>query len=403
MPTQIFISHITVERELAALLKLRIEKHFLEQVSVFVSSDQESIQAGESWLDALQRNLTTASMAIVLCSPVSINRPWLNFEAGAAWLRKIPVVPLCHSGLEPEKLPMPLSALQGGTVSDPDTLTRLYKGIAQLVPCGCPDPDWKGYANELSGLITAGRPGEGDSADRTASAPPRLSLDDLGRSAEAGDEKAIQLIAVDQSPDAWSILMDIAVNNIDENLKILAIKGLASFHSLGDITPLCELLVQDRWQVAEACAKALGRFKNPSAIPYLIEASDQHVDWVTTQQCVTALGVFAPQQPEIICPALIRALEIASFEGKAASQSLRRYDVLALPYLLCALENGALLQGLSLALKTIVLIGDRTVLPRLKVLRDSWQENLQGTARDNMLSEINKTISQLTDTSYAAP
>ena len=370
---------------------------------MFVSSDQESIQAGESWLDALQRNLTTASMAIVLCSPVSISRPWLNFEAGAAWLRKIPVVPLCHSGLELEKLPMPLSALQGGKVSDPDTLIRLYKRIAQLIPSGCPEPDWKSYADELSGLVTASLGDESDSADRTTSAQPRLSLDDLLRSAEAGDEKAIQSIAVYQSPYAWSVLMDIAVNNIDPQLKITAIQGLASFRYPGDIIPLCELLVQDRWQVAEACAKALGRFKNSNAIPYLIKASDQHVDWITTQQCVTALGVFAPQQPEIICPALIRALELGSFEGEAASQSLLRYDALALPYLLSGLENGALLQGLSLALKTIVLIGGGAALPRLKVLRDSWQENLKGTARDMILTELDKSISRLADTPGSAP
>lgn len=403
MPTQIFISHVTVERDLAALLKQKIEKHFLGMVDVFVSSDQESIQAGESWLDALQRSLTIAGMAIVLCSPVSINRPWLNFEAGAAWLRKIPVVPLCHSGLEPEELPMPLSALQGGKVSDPETLSRLYKRIAKLIPCGEPELDWKSYANELSGLVTANHDDEGDTADRTTSAQRQLNIVNLRRSAEAGDENAVQMLALSHSPDAWSILMDIAVNNIDDQLKIAAIKGLAAFHHPGDITPLCELLVQDRWQVAEACAKALGRFKDPSAIPYLIKASDQHVDWVTTQQCATTLGVFAPQQPEIICPALIRALEVGSFEGKAASQSLRRYDAVAVPYLLGGLEKGALLQGLNLALKTIVLIGDRGALPRLKALRDNWQHNLQGAARDQMLSEIDKSISQLTDTPLSTP
>lgn len=403
MPTQIFLSHITVEHNLAALLKQKIEKHFLEQVDVFVSSDQESIQAGEPWLDALQRSLTTASMAIILCSPVSIKRPWLNFEAGAAWLRKIPVVPLCHSGLEPEELPMPLSAMQGGKVSDPETLNRLYLAIAKLIPCGCPEPDWKGYSDELSRVTISTDGDKSDPAGLRASAHQQSSIDDLRISAEAGDEKAVQSIAVYQSPEAWSALMEIAVDNIDDQLKIAAIKGLASFRSPGDITPLCELLVLDRWQVAEACAKALGRFKNPSAIPYLIKASDQHVDWLTTQECATALGIFAPQQPEIICPALIRALEIASFEGEAASQSLRRYDTFALPYLLGGLEKGALLKGLSLAMKTIVLIGDRKALPRLTALRSSWQENLEGKTREYMLSEIDKAISQLDDTPASAP
>jgi hypothetical protein len=206
MATQIFISHITAEHELAGLLKQRIEKHFLEQVDVFVSSDQESIQAGEPWLAAL-RNLTTASMAIVLCSAASVGRPWLNFEAGAAWLRQIPVVPLCHSGLEPDKLPLPLSALQGGQVADPDTLIRLYRRIATLVPCGCPDLDWTNYAGELARMTTAGPAG---TADPGASGQRQPALDDLRRIAEAGDEKAIPAIAVLQSPEAWSVLTDIA-------------------------------------------------------------------------------------------------------------------------------------------------------------------------------------------------
>jgi HEAT repeat protein len=415
VPAQIFISHITAERELAALLKEKIERHFLGLVDVFVSSDQESIKAGASWLDALQRALRTASLEIVLCSPASINRPWINFEAGAAWLQGIPVVPLCHSGLEPHNLPMPLSALQGGKLSDSSAFLRLYNRIAELVPCECPEVDMQKLAELAAALQTTGQagvsdpagptgsPAPADSAGRLAPPPERADLDQLQRAAESGNEQAVQAIAMGQLPEAWSILMDLAVNHIDEKIKIAAIRGLASFRSPGDITPLCELLVNDRWQVAEACAKALGRFKDPRAIPYLIEASDQHVDWVTTRDSVTALGVFAPQQPEVVCPALIRALELGSFEGEAAAQSLRRYDLLALPYLLDGLREGSLLRGSSIALKTIVRIGDQQALPTLEAARDRWRAAPQDQGRDYLVAEIEKSIAQLSHAPVKAP
>lgn len=410
MPVQIFISHITPDRDLAALLKEKIEKHFLNLVNVFVSSDQESIKAGASWLDALQRALKTASLEIVLCSPASINRPWINFEAGAAWLQGIPVVPMCHSGLEPHQLPMPLSALQGGKVSDSSTYLRLYSRIAEFVPCDCPEVDMQRLAELAAALETTGPAdasapaGSGDSAERPGRPrPEQEDLDQLQRAAESGNEQAVQAIAMGQLPEAWSILMDLAVNHIDESIKIAAIKGLASFRSPGDITPLCELLVNDRWQVAEACAKALRRFKDPRAIPYLIEASDQHVDWVTTRDSATALGVFAPQQPEVVCPALIRALELGSFEGEAAAQSLRRYDLLALPYLLDGLREGSLLRGSSIALKTIVRIGDQQALPTLEAVRDRWRAAPQDQGRDLLVAEIEKSIAQLSHAPVKAP
>jgi len=37
-----------------------------------------------------------------------VEKPWVNFEAGAGWVRDIPVIPLCHSGIQPSNLPMPL-------------------------------------------------------------------------------------------------------------------------------------------------------------------------------------------------------------------------------------------------------------------------------------------------------
>jgi hypothetical protein len=65
--------------------------------------------------------LLRASAGIFLLSPVSLKRPWINFELGALWMRNVaakqrrenemPLIPICHSGLEIKSLPMPISQL----------------------------------------------------------------------------------------------------------------------------------------------------------------------------------------------------------------------------------------------------------------------------------------------------
>ena len=58
MAKRAFISHITEEAEVAAKLKAALARDFLRMLDVFVSSDGESISAGDDWLksidDALQ-------------------------------------------------------------------------------------------------------------------------------------------------------------------------------------------------------------------------------------------------------------------------------------------------------------------------------------------------------------
>ena len=106
---RVFISHISSEAQLSQHLKQRIERDFLGLVDIFVSSDQKSIQAGSKWLEEVDKALRSADLQIVMCSKESVGRPWVNFEAGAVWLRGIPVIPFCHSGLHLSDLPVPLS------------------------------------------------------------------------------------------------------------------------------------------------------------------------------------------------------------------------------------------------------------------------------------------------------
>jgi predicted transcriptional regulator len=109
----LFLSHVSNESLLALVLKEWIQKIFKGRIKVFVSSDIRNIAAGDIWLNNIDQALAEAKMLLVLCSPYSVNRPWVNFETGGAWMKRIPVIPLCHSGQVAGSLPTPLSFFQG--------------------------------------------------------------------------------------------------------------------------------------------------------------------------------------------------------------------------------------------------------------------------------------------------
>ena len=86
---------------------------------------------------------------VVLCSPESIARPWINFEAGAAWVKGIPLIPACHQGLAPRQLPVPLSLRQGVSLSEVDGVSRLYDRLAVTLRCRVPQRDFASLARRF--------------------------------------------------------------------------------------------------------------------------------------------------------------------------------------------------------------------------------------------------------------
>jgi molybdopterin-guanine dinucleotide biosynthesis protein A len=156
--TRVFISHISSETALAQALKQHLQRDFLGLLDIFVSSDQSTIGAGSRWLDEVDKALKAADAQIVLASKESVGRPWVNFEAGAVWLRGIPVIPLCHSGMAPEELPVPLSMLQSISVGDPAGLRKLYDVLAQRAKVDAPAVDFQALAAQLKALETTPAP-----------------------------------------------------------------------------------------------------------------------------------------------------------------------------------------------------------------------------------------------------
>jgi hypothetical protein len=145
----IFVSHISAEAELAQTLKKHLAHDFLGSFDVFVSSDRETIRAGSKWLETLSNALQQATALIVLCSEESVRRPWVNFEAGGGWVRGIPVIPVCHSGMTPSELPVPLNMLQAVEVGDPDGLRELYEALAGTLDMLSPDANFQTISAEL--------------------------------------------------------------------------------------------------------------------------------------------------------------------------------------------------------------------------------------------------------------
>jgi hypothetical protein len=149
-----FVSHISEEAPIAATLKEAIERDFLGNLAVFVSSDGASIAAGEEWLKSIKAALEKARLVVALCSPASVRRPWINFEIGAAWGLECPIIPLCHAGLTTRDLPMPLSLRQGIALDDPEGLRRLYFRISEVLGCRVPARSF----DDLASTLTAARP-----------------------------------------------------------------------------------------------------------------------------------------------------------------------------------------------------------------------------------------------------
>ena len=146
----IFISHIREEAELAGIFKKHLTAKFLGMVDVFDSSDSESVAAGENWLASIDKWLRASCIEIILCSKASINRPWVNFEAGAAWMRKIDMIPVCHSGLQPQSLPMPFCVLQGIEANQETGIDRVFARIAAHLKCAKPSVTLRDVVEEVT-------------------------------------------------------------------------------------------------------------------------------------------------------------------------------------------------------------------------------------------------------------
>jgi TIR domain len=138
----VFVSHAAADQEIATAFKIDVESAFLKMCEVFVSSNLDSISAGSEWVSNIKSNIEKADILIGLISPLAITRPWVFFEFGAAWIRAIPAIPICHSGFSRNSLAPPISIFQALDLTDSLHLEHVFGKIAQSIGCTKPAIDY---------------------------------------------------------------------------------------------------------------------------------------------------------------------------------------------------------------------------------------------------------------------
>ena len=128
---KIFISHIQEEFQVALVLKKWIESAFSDRCEVLVSTDPEHIPAVAQYLEQNEGALSDIKALIILCSPNSLQRPWISFEVGCAWMGKIFIIPVCYSGLSLAELPPPLAIFSGFDLNQKDFPQKFFSTLAQ--------------------------------------------------------------------------------------------------------------------------------------------------------------------------------------------------------------------------------------------------------------------------------
>lgn len=121
----IFFSHSSRDKTALKLLKGRFVELTGGTIDVFLSSDGQSIRLGSNWVASVEAALNAAKIMFVFVSPDSLHSPWLYFEAGHAYSKKIAVIPVGVFGVDIGQLPPPMNLLQGFNLVDDESLNNL--------------------------------------------------------------------------------------------------------------------------------------------------------------------------------------------------------------------------------------------------------------------------------------
>jgi predicted nucleic acid-binding Zn-ribbon protein len=146
---RIFISHIHEDKKLAVSIKEILEEAFIN-IDVFVSSDDEDMTERQKWFDSVEKALEEAEVMIVMCSENSVTRSWINFEAGAGWIKGIDVYPICYGNAEVGSLPRPISEFPALSIHDDDFLEKLFRRISDSLDFDRSPPVHPNHSNMIS-------------------------------------------------------------------------------------------------------------------------------------------------------------------------------------------------------------------------------------------------------------
>lgn len=219
---------------MASTLKQWIERTTSGQCDVFVSADVADNPAGGNWMAIIEERINESFLMIVVCSKFSLSRPWINFEAGAAWQRKIPILPVLHSGLTVDQVPRPISDFQGVSVDEPGLFKRLFEAIYRYANLTkFPDVDSDRFEKEMaSAAEQANAQATKDSSEPIAFEPEELQRRILQRLIAAYNAKRVGMDEVELAT-ALKITISSLVKSINTLVaQKLVYRGLVAYQGV---------------------------------------------------------------------------------------------------------------------------------------------------------------------------
>ena len=139
----IFISHANEDAAFAEIIKTQIDNVFGKKINVFVSSIAGTISPGSDWFDNIIGNLKGNNAFIVLVTPYSEKRPFVWFEIGFSWFRRLKnnceIYAICAPPINHGNLPEPLCRLQAVSLADEKQTKAFFFELTQQFDLGNQD------------------------------------------------------------------------------------------------------------------------------------------------------------------------------------------------------------------------------------------------------------------------
>jgi hypothetical protein len=150
---RVFISFVHEDQQVAMAVQALIARELDLRDEVFLSADRRQVFGGDIWLDKIRAALEQCEVLVLMLSRRSLRRSWVNFEAGAVWLSRRPVIPVCFGKASKHHLNPPYASMQA--LDLPNDAGYLIESIYHHLRLKSPPP----VSPYLTGLVLAG-PGQ---------------------------------------------------------------------------------------------------------------------------------------------------------------------------------------------------------------------------------------------------
>ena len=163
IPT-IFISHTDQDSAHAKWLEEKLQNAYKGTAKIFLSKTH--VDSKNRAIAPVKTAAAESSVFIALLSPASIASHWVTFEAGAAWLKDAPYVPICFGGVAYDDLPDPLKLdVQYRIALDEESVSLLFETVNKALRLSAIPP-----VHTIADYFARIRPDDYDGIEKTPSA-----------------------------------------------------------------------------------------------------------------------------------------------------------------------------------------------------------------------------------------